>query len=78
MKKALVSSFEPVLSGYRVAQVVDSGLEFEVSNGLIWIDCEDFVVADIFYYDPETTGFVQINFESVVETTGQTSGVESF
>jgi hypothetical protein len=35
----------------RVAQVNESGTEFEVASPLFWIDCEDTVEMDQFYYD---------------------------
>jgi len=52
MKEALISPNEPVETGYRVAQVVDKGQTFEVGSPLFWTLCEDYVVADQFWYDP--------------------------
>jgi hypothetical protein len=54
MKKALISSIEPVINfdgttGYRVAEVKSK--TFEVSPALFWVDCDDACVADIWYYD---------------------------
>ncbi len=51
MKKALISPNEPVLTGYRVAEVEQNS--FEVAIPLFWVDCDDNVVADQFWYDPE-------------------------
>ena len=51
MKEALISPKEPRETGYRVAQVVDEGQTFEV-GGCFWTPCEDYVVADQFWYDP--------------------------
>jgi len=51
-KKALISTVEPRESGYRVAQVEDAANVFEVGAGLMWVDCDDNVVADQFWYDP--------------------------
>lgn len=48
--KALIAPNEPVNAGYRVAQV-DQAI-FEVASPLFWIDCEDNVVADSWYFDP--------------------------
>jgi hypothetical protein len=53
--KALISSQEVVThfdgtTGYRVADVHETG--FEVANPLFWIECDDDVLADRFYYDP--------------------------
>lgn len=51
--KALISSIEPVQSGYRVAQVEENNDNiFEVAEGLFWVSCAANVVADQFWYDP--------------------------
>lgn len=50
--KALISTNEPRESGYRVAQVVVNGDEFEVGSGLFWVDCDDTVKQDLYWYDP--------------------------
>lgn len=54
MKKALISSNEPVVnfngtSGYRVAEVTDTA--FEVTPALFWVDCPDDCVADLWFYN---------------------------
>lgn len=51
MNKALISINEPRNTGYRVAQVVISGEEFPVGEGLYWLDCGDNIVADLFWLD---------------------------
>jgi hypothetical protein len=48
--KALVSPTEPRYIGYRIAQVQDN--EFEVASPLFWVDCNNDVIADQFWYDP--------------------------
>lgn len=50
--KALISSFESVESGYRVAQVEQDSKVFAVAAGLFWVDCAEDVLADVFWYDP--------------------------
>jgi len=50
--KALISTTEPVLTGYRVAQVEPDANIFPVADTLFWVDCADDVVADQFWYDP--------------------------
>lgn len=50
--KALISPIEPRQSGYRVAEVVDDNLEFEVSDPFFWVDCANDVTADQFWFDP--------------------------
>lgn len=49
--KALVSTIEPRESGYRVAEVSQS--EFPVAPDFFWVDCDDDVLADQFWYDPQ-------------------------
>jgi len=53
-KEALISPSEPKETGYRVAQVVDQYQTFEVGQPLFWVECADNVVADQFWYDPQT------------------------
>lgn len=48
--KALISPIEPVLTGYRVAEVRQQ--EFQVAEPLFWVACANNVVADQFWYDP--------------------------
>jgi hypothetical protein len=50
--KALISTVEPRYTGYRVAQVVDDGIIFPVSDEMFWFDCAADVMADQFWYDP--------------------------
>jgi hypothetical protein len=50
--KALISPSEPRESGYRVAEVEPD--DFPVAQPLFWVDCAADVVADQFWYDPET------------------------
>jgi len=54
MKKALISSNEPVINfdgttGYRCAEVTTQ--TFEVNPALFWVDCDDACVADLLYYN---------------------------
>ena len=44
--------YETYPNSARVCEVADS--EFPVYQTLIWVDCEDNVVADQYYYDTET------------------------
>jgi hypothetical protein len=50
--KALISTIEPVLTGYRVAQVEQDANIFSVADSLFWKNCADDVTADQFWYDP--------------------------
>ena len=54
MKEALINPIEPRETGYRVAQVVDQYETFEVGQPLFWVECADDVVADEFWYNPQT------------------------
>lgn len=53
MKRALISPNEINPYGQRVSQVENVGNDFEVAEPLYWMDCDDEVVADRFYFDPE-------------------------
>jgi len=57
MKKALICPNEPVNffngeAGYRVAQVELAENIFSVAEPLYWLDCNDELVADSWYFDP--------------------------
>lgn len=61
MKKALISSIEPISmpdnsAAYRVADVVAT--EFPVADGLFWVDCEDHIVRDFYCWDVATQSIV--------------------
>lgn len=77
MKKALISPEEAVTntdntSGYRVAEVAD--FAFEVAPPLYWLDCEDDVIADLFYFDTTTQ---QIQAKPILATNPQVNGQPS-
>ena len=50
--KALISPFEPRLTGYRVVQIVDDHLEFEVAEPLFWIEAININNPCDYWYDP--------------------------
>lgn len=52
MKKALIDPIQQRETGYRVAEVVNTGSEFPVGQPYFWVDCADNVVADQFWYNP--------------------------
>jgi hypothetical protein len=62
-RKALISMNEIRQGGYRVAQVEDA--TFPVHEGLVWVDCDDDIVADQYWYDEENKTF---NLFPVIET----------
>lgn len=50
--KALISPNEPRQNGYRVAEVVNDNLQFDVASPLFWVDCTNDTQADLFWFDP--------------------------
>ena len=60
--KALISKIEPRETGYRVALVEPDENIFDVAIDLFWADCPDNIVADQFWYNPETEQFVEVIF----------------
>jgi hypothetical protein len=60
MKKALICPNEPVQAGYRIAQVGAVESVFPVADPLFWMDCEDNVVADQFWFNPSDNTIVEI------------------
>jgi hypothetical protein len=59
-KEALISPTEPRETGYRVAQVVEQYQTFEVGQLLFWVECADDVIADQFWYNPNTQAITPI------------------
>jgi hypothetical protein len=73
--KALISTIESRMNGYRVAQVTEDTQTFDVSPDLYWVDCDSSIIADQFWYDPSTQKFIAfpppvIPAEDRLETTG--------
>ena len=58
--QALISTIEPRETGYRVAQVEPDDQIFPVADVMFWTPCADDVVADQFWYDPETKQILPI------------------
>jgi hypothetical protein len=71
--KALISTVEPVLTGYRVAQVEPDANIFAVAEGLFWVDCSDEVSADQFWYDPTDETIKLVPVPEIVQPTSQGS-----
>ena len=55
MKKALISPIEPRETGYRVAWVSDDPVEH--APPFFWVDCNDDIKPDLFWYDPVDKDF---------------------
>lgn len=58
MMKALISTNQPIESGYYVVQI--SNKEFEVAPQLFWKECENEVTAYTYWYNPTTEEFLPI------------------
>lgn len=58
MKKSLIDPMTKVADGFRVAEVCD--VTFEVAEPYFWRDCGDEIVADVYYYNPETNEFAPV------------------
>jgi hypothetical protein len=71
--KALIATNEPRETGYRVAQVESQEI-FKADMPLFWKDCPNNIVADQFWYNPETEQFVKFP-EPVIEQP-QTTGTQ--
>lgn len=56
MKNALISPLEPRVNGYRVADVSD--VAFDVATPFFWVACEDDLLADTAWYNPDDGSFV--------------------
>ena len=60
--KALVSPNEPCQSGFRIAEVEPDDKVFDVAQPLFWVDCANDVLADHFWYDPETETIKPVSY----------------
>jgi hypothetical protein len=56
--KALINPNEIVETGYRVCEKHETG--FDVCNPLFWLDCNDTIIADQFWFDPTDNSFKEI------------------
>lgn len=85
MKKALISTLEPRehfdgSKGFRVAQVELAENIFEVGEGLHWVDCEDIVIQDEFYFDTTTNSIVPVPIQqqqAIMVEQAKTNGLAS-
>jgi len=67
--KALVSKIEPRFDGFRVIQTCEDDAIFETTEDFIWVDCDDSVQADLFWYDLNQNLFNKIEFVAQSEVT---------
>jgi hypothetical protein len=75
MKKALISPNEFIETGYRVAEVSKSG--FPVAPPLFWVDCEDSVTAEDYWYNPDNQQIVLIPVPELPPKNPVVSGVQT-
>jgi len=78
--KALICPNEPVTnfdntSGYRIAEVTTT--PFEVAEPLYWLDCDDTVVADVYYFDT-TSNSILIKPRPQITKQPTTTGTQQF
>lgn len=72
--KALISPEELIVNpdgstGFRIADVTDS--PFDIAAPLYWIDCDDTVQADVYYFEPNS-GLVIIRPHPVIASSSVT------
>jgi hypothetical protein len=57
--KALISTIESRVTGYRVAQVEEDTNIFPVAEPFFyWQTCPSYIIADQYWFDPETSEFL--------------------
>jgi hypothetical protein len=62
MKIALIAKNDPLKTGYRVAEIFDTQ-PWEPAPDHIFVECDDTITAEAFWFDPETNSFVEIIIE---------------
>jgi len=82
MKKALISTIEAITNfdgstGFRIAQVENENNIFEVAEGLYWIDCDDNVIADLWYFDTDKQVILAVPQNTQKLTQPATNGLAS-
>lgn len=81
--KALICPNEPVTNfdnttGYRIAAVTTTS--FEVAEPLYWLDCDDTVVADVYYFDTALNSILLKRIAPIVAANNQpiSTGTQAF
>lgn len=75
--KALISTIEPVQTGYRVAQVEPNENIFEVADDLFWVECPENIIPDHYWFNSENGTFVEI-IENIKMNQPATTGTQTF
>lgn len=70
--KALIATVQPVLDGYRIAQVCEK--TFPVAPQLFWVDCAKDVRPDLWYYQKDTKKILPVPQPEPVGNTVSTTG----
>ena len=65
--KALISTNEPRETGYRVAQV-EPQQTFYADMPLFWVDCSNDIIADRYWFNPESNQFVKFAEPETTQT----------
>lgn len=66
MKYALVCPLIKIETGFLISDVSEN--IFEVALPLFWVECDDFVVSQEYWYNPETKEILQIPLpEPIIE-----------
>lgn len=73
MKKALICPNESSYLGYRIAQVEPAENIFSVAEPLYWLDCEDNVIADQWYFDTNENAIKEILIPVIIPANNQPS-----
>jgi|Laugrespbdmm15dd_1035085.scaffolds.fasta_scaffold325577_1 hypothetical protein len=60
---ALISPNESVLTGYRVVEV--SNTKFEIALPLFWVECNENIRPDFFYFNTETQSIISIPVKDI-------------
>jgi hypothetical protein len=63
--KALIDPNESKKTGYRVCQIHETG--FEVCDPLFWVDCDDTIIADLYWFNPIDNSFNKFSIEELNE-----------
>jgi len=82
MKKALISTIEPRQhfdgsKGLRVAQVENESDIFPVAEDMYWLDCDDNVIADLWYFDTDKQVILAVPQNTKKLTQPATNGLAS-
>ena len=78
--KALICPNEPITSfdntsGYRIAEVTSTS--FEVAEPLYWLDCDDTVVSDMYYFDTTSNSILIKSIDPAANTSANNQPIST-